>query len=156
MSGLKNLASDKLIVLDKIFSNQEILKALTYNEMNFLDKPDVSPEDVLFDRIFPHRFIPKTSDKKKTYIAISFERYIPIKNVFTSGLIKFNVFTHQDLFRTDYGCLRTDYIIMKLDELFNSERGLGIGKVEFYEMDALSVNTDYHGSYITFKVRDFQ
>jgi hypothetical protein len=156
MSGFKNLAEDKLIVLDKIFSSQEILKALTYNEMNFLDQPDVSPEDVLFDRVFPHRFIPKTSEKKKTYIAISFERYLPIKNAFRSGLIKFNVFTHQDLFRTDYGYLRTDYIIMKLDELFNGERGLGIGKVEFSEMDALSVNTDYHGSYITFKVRDFQ
>lgn len=155
MARFENLARDKATVIDKILACNDIMKALNYNEANFLDQPEFDPAILLFDRLFPHRFIPGTSEKKKTYITISFGKYRPTKTSFKSGLITFNVFTHQDLFRTDYGCLRTDFIITKLDEIFNEAEGLGVGKAEFYDMDALSVNADYHGSYIIYKVCDF-
>lgn len=155
MSRFSNLARDKATVIDKITSCNDIMKALYYNETNFLDQPDLDWTSLLFDRLYPHRFVPGTSDQKKTYIAVSFGKYKPVKNAFKSGLITFSVFTHQDLFRTDYGSLRTDYIITKLDEIFNEVEGLGVGKAEFYDMDALSVNADYHGSYISYKTYDF-
>ncbi|PYE51640.1 hypothetical protein HUB98_06360 [Paenibacillus barcinonensis] len=155
MSRFESLARDKITVIEEIASSQEILKALVHNEGNFLDKEDVDVDSVMYKHIFPYRFIPKTSEKMKTYITISFGRYKNVEGSFKSGIVKFNVFTHQDLFCTDYGTLRTDYIIMKLDELFNKNKKLGIGKAEFYDMDELSVNTDYHGSYVAYKTYDF-
>ncbi|MCP1185088.1 hypothetical protein [Paenibacillus sp. 1781tsa1] len=155
MSRFESIARDKTTVIDKILSSNEIMKALKYNELNFLEQPDFDNASLLYSSLFPHRFIPGTSDQKKTYITISFGKYRPTKTSFKSGLITFSVFTHQDLFRTAYGCLRTDYIITKLDEIFNEAEGLGVGKAEFYDMDALSMNPDYHGSYISYKVCDF-
>lgn len=155
MSRFESLARDKATIIDKILSSNEIMKALKYNEPDFLDQPDFDNTTMLYSSLFPHRFIPGTSDKKKTYITISFGKYRPIKNSFKSGLITFSVFAHQDLFRTDYGSLRTDFIITKLDEIFNEAEGLGVGKAEFYDMDALSVNADYHGAYISYQVCDF-
>lgn len=155
MSRFESLARDKATVIDKILSCNDIIKALYYNEPNFLDQPDIDPSSLLYDRLFPHRFVPGTSEQKKTYITISFGKYRPVKNSFKSGLITFSVFTHQELFRTDYGSLRTDFIITKLDEIFNEAEGLGVGKAGFYDMDALSVNTDYHGSYVSYKTYDF-
>lgn len=133
------------------------MKAVVYDTPNFFDKEAIlNPEDYIFDRIFPHRFIPKTSEKQKTYITIGFGDYRPIKGgSYKSGKITFSVFTHQDLFRTDYGMLRTDYIISEIDKLTNQSSGLGIGKTEFFKMDELSLNPDYHGSYITYRLVEF-
>ncbi|MFS0855150.1 hypothetical protein [Paenibacillus taichungensis] len=155
MSRFESLARDKVTVIEDIVSSQEILKALVHNDENFLDKETIDAESVMYSHIFPYRFVPKTSERKKTYITISFGRYRNVEGSFKSGIIKFNVFTHQELFQTEYGVLRTDYIIMKLDELFNKSHKLGIGKAEFYDMDELSVNTDYHGSYVAYKTYDF-
>ncbi|WP_440110356.1 hypothetical protein [Paenibacillus sp. QZ-Y1] len=155
MSRFESLARDKLVVIDRILTSQEILKALVYNDMDFLDKEDVDPEVILYNHIFPYRFVPKTSAEKKTYITITFGTYRKVGASYKSGIITFNVFTHQDLFRTGYGSLRTDYITIKLDELFNDFEGLGVGKANFYAMDHLSVNTDYHGSYVAYKTYDF-
>ncbi|PYY28357.1 hypothetical protein [Paenibacillus illinoisensis] len=155
MPRFESLARDKVAIIEEIMSSQDILKALVYNDSNFLDNETVDASSVMYSHIFPYRFIPKTSETKKTYITISLGRYRNVEGSFKSGIVKFNVFTHQDLFQTDYGILRTDYIIMKLDEMFNQTKIMGIGKAEFYDMDELSVNTDYHGSYVAYKTYDF-
>ncbi|MGM1044880.1 MAG: hypothetical protein ACQEXX_01900 [Bacillota bacterium] len=157
MSQLEDLSKDKFTALDRILNHQNIMKAVVNDKLNFLDSDDIeNPEDYIFDRIFPHRFIPKTSEKQKTYITLSFGDYRSVKGgAFKSGKITFSVFTHQDLFRTDYGVLRTDYIISEIEQLMNSKRGIGIGKTEFFKMDELSLNSEYHGSYIAYKIFEF-
>lgn len=155
MSRFESLARDKMTVIDKILSSQEILKALAHNDSDFLDKKDIDPHTMMYKHIFPYKFVPKTSEEKKTYITMTFGNYRKVGNSYKSGYITFNVFTHQDLFRTDYGTLRTDYITIKLDELFNDFDGLGVGKANFHTMDHLSVNTDYHGSCVVYKTYDF-
>lgn len=157
MAHLEDLSKDKYTVLNRLLNNQNIMKAVTYNDTDFLDKQDVTtPEKIIFDRIFPHRFIPKTSEQQKTYITIGFGDYRPVKGgSFKSGKVTFSVFTHQDLFKTDYGALRTDFILTEIDLIINSKDGLGIGRTEFFKMDELSINSDYHGGYITYKIIEF-
>lgn len=155
MSRFSNLAKDKNTFLNAIISNRDIMKAVVYNQNDFLDQLDVNnPEDYVYENVFPHRFIPDTNEQKKTIITMSFGAFKPIKGSFKSGIVTFTVLTHQDLFRTDYGILRHDFIIQRLDELFNG-KGVGLGKMEFYTMDEVSLNERYHGAYISFKMYDF-
>ncbi|WP_124116933.1 hypothetical protein [Paenibacillus xylanexedens] len=155
MSRFSELSKYRLEVLDRLLSDSGILKAVIHNNTNFLDKDIPNVEDVVYKHIYPHRFIPKTSDEKKTYVTIYFGNYQPVGTSFKSGYVTFTVLSHQDLYRTDYGCMRVDYIIQKIDELMNQTRGIGIGKVKFSKMDEVSLNTDYHGMYITYKLHDF-
>ncbi|PIH59678.1 hypothetical protein [Paenibacillus sp. LK1] len=155
MSRFSGLSKDRLEVLDRLLSDTNILKAVVHNDTSFLDKEIPNVDDVVYKHIYPHRFIPKTADEKKTYITISFGKFRPVGTAFKSGFVTFNVITHQDLYRTDYGCMRVDFIIQKIDELINQTRGMGIGKVEFSNSDEISLNTDYHGMYITYKLCDF-
>ncbi|MGV2885483.1 hypothetical protein [Paenibacillus taichungensis] len=155
MSNFESLSRDRFEVLNRLLSSSEILKAVAHNETNFLDLKEPDADSIVYNRIFPHRFIPKTSEEKKTYITISLGNFRPSGSSFKGGVVTFTVLTHQDLFRTDYGCLRVDYIIQKISELFNQTRGLGIGKAEFIDSDEVSLNTDYHGMYIKYKVVDF-
>lgn len=156
MSNLENLSKDKYTVISRILNSQNIVKAISYNNTDFLDQPNVeSPEELLFDRIFPHRFIPVVSNDMKTYITLSFEDYRPVGNTFKSGKIVITVFTHQSLFKTDYGFLRVDYIISEIDKLFNEKSGLGLFKANFIAMSDTSITKDHHGAYIAYKLYEF-
>lgn len=142
----------------KLIESQEICKAVYYNEMDFLSKPDISdPYSLIYENIFPYRFIPKDdeTETKKTYITLSFGRYTPNNTHYKSGLVYINVFTHKDLFRTNYGSLRTDYLLNEIHKKVNHSDGLGIGKAQLHMMDELYVNNSYQGNYIAYKLYDF-
>jgi hypothetical protein len=138
-----------------IFSD-EISKALYYNESNFLDQPSLEDPVVLrYNHIYPYRKVPKVDENMKTYITLRCGNFKKVGNKFKSGLITFYVFTHVDLMPTDYGFLRVDYIINKIDEIFNETRDFGIGKLEFDSMDEFDINESYTGTWIRFKVMNF-
>lgn len=158
ISRLQNLSKDKYIIINKIIESPQIVKALYYTDANFLDKPDLEkPEKLIYNNIFPFRRIPDDNDLKtrKTYLTLSFRDYRPVKTAFKSGLIYISVFTHQDLFRTDYGFLRTDFIINKIDEILNNNRAVGIGKTSFYYMDEYYINSTYSGLTIGYKLYEW-
>lgn len=156
MSRFEDLAKDKNTFLNMIIGSEDIMKAIVYNERDFLDKDSIeNPEDYIFKQVMPYRFVPDTTDEKKTFITMTFDDYRPVNNVFKTGNVIFHVFTHQDLFRTDYGMLRVDFLISKVDELFNETRLGGIGKMQFLKMGSLAVNDKYHGSYIAFKMYEY-
>lgn len=153
MSRFKDMAKDKNTFLSMITGNEDIMRALVYNERNFLEKePVANSEDYIYEQVMPYRFIPETLGEKKTFITMTFDNFKPVNNVFKTGMVIFEVFTHQELFRTDHGVLRVDYIINKIDELFNDVRVAGIGKLEYAKMGNLAVNEKYHGSYIAYKM----
>lgn len=156
ISRLQDLSKDKNTVLERILSNQDICKAVKYPVRDFLDQPDVeNPFDLIYDNIFPHFFIPETVKEEKTFITLSFRRYRPVKSAYKSGLLFINVFTHQNLYRTNYGFLRTDFIISEIDKLVNSKEGIGVGKPEFYDMDEMYINNLYSGLSIGYKLYEF-
>jgi len=133
------------------------MKALAYDVPDYLDQPALeNPEDLVYNRLYPFRYIPDTSKEMKTYIVLSFDDYRTKNGSFKSGKVTFNVFTHHSLQRTSYGKLRPDFIIEEIHKLISDSRGLGIGKAEFQRMNGLSINSDYHGSYIEYKVYDFK
>lgn len=156
MSRLEKLSADKVTVMQRILSSQDICKALKYSASDFLDQPDIEDaSSLVYEQIFPFKKIPDFNNKKTTYITMSFNNYKPIRNSFKSGLIYIHVLVHQDIMQTDYGMLRTDFLISEIDKLMNGQQGIGIGKVEFYEMDEFSINEKYVGMYIAYRLVEF-
>lgn len=142
-----------MTIIERIISHQGICKALKYNEPNFLDQPDiVDPSDLIGDKIFPFYRVPDASETASSFILLSFRNYKPVKGgKFKSGIISIFTITHKNLVMTDYGVLRYDYMLSEIDKLMNSERGIGIGKLEFYQMDEAVINNDYLGNRISYK-----
>ncbi|MNK45798.1 hypothetical protein D3C87_645690 [compost metagenome] len=156
MSRLKELGKNKLTVLKRLISSQELCKALYYNDSNFLDKPDIpDTSDIIGNKIFPFFRIPDLTKEKTSFLTFSFRDYRSSGGKFKSGLLEFRTIIHQDLIYTDYECLRYDHILSCVDDMFNDLRGLGIGKTEFYKMDEFNVNNIYTGTYISYKIVDF-
>jgi hypothetical protein len=75
--------------------------------------------------------------------------------MYKSGNIFIYVFTHKSLMKTDYGMSRTDFLINKIDEVFNQTRELGIGKLKFESISDFIINDTYLGTWIEYKNYDF-
>ena len=156
MSRFSGLTSDKQIILSKLVSSQELCKALYYNDKNFLDQADISDTSALvYDRIFPHFFVPAVDENAKTYITLSFRNYRLVNDSYKAGFIHVHSFTHKTLYRSDYGKLRTDFLLEKIDGLLNDISGISIGGLKFDKMDEYIVNQNYSGNYVVYKTYDF-
>ena len=142
----------------KLITNNNIVKCLVNNESNFLDVPLPNNFDVstlIYSQIYPWRFVPTAQTEANTFITMKFG-YRPNGITYKNGSIYFYIITHNSLLRTDYGSIRYDMLLGYIDEVFNSSRDLGLGKLPFYEMDEFIVNENYSGVYICYKSTEFQ
>lgn len=145
-----------MIVLNHLLSSQELCKSVWYEQKNYLDEPDIKdPSELVNNNIFPFNHVPTLADTASSYVTFSFRDYRPAGSQFKSGLLHFQVLVHKDLIFTEYEVLRYDHMLAYIDELFNENRNLGIGKLQFYRMDEMFVNEKYVGFYIQYKLWDF-
>jgi len=158
MSRFAELGQNKLTILMKLIGNEDIVKCLVNNQSNFLDISLPIGFDVaslIYDSIYPYRFVPQIQTEPKTFITMRFG-YKPNGMTYKNGSIYFYIITHNSLIRTDYGMLRYDFLANKIDELMNSSRDIGLGKLPFYDMDDFIVNENYIGIYLAYKSTEFQ
>lgn len=156
MARLDELSSMKTEILTRLISNQDICKAVYYNEEDFLDQPEVdNPHSLIYSNIFPYQVIRDLVDETKTYINLSFNNFQQINNSFKRGFITFSVVTHIDIVRTSYGFLRYDFIANKIDEMMNQERGFGLGRLQFNEFNEFVVKDKFIGLYLRYVPVDF-
>ncbi|OZB98023.1 hypothetical protein [Paenibacillus sp. XY044] len=153
MSRLKDLSKDKETIMLRLIGSPDLCKALYYPDSDFLDKPDIEDgSDLFYENIYPTSKVPELSVEAKSYITMAFRGYGPINNRFTKGYIYLYVIIHNSLMRTDYGFLRSDYLLDEINKLMDGQRGIGIGKTNFYKMDEMYVNDSYAGFYTSFKL----
>ena len=158
MSRFAELGQNKLIILMKLIGNEDIVKCLVNNQFNFLDislPMDFDVTSLIYNSIYPYRFIPQIQTEPKTFITMRFG-YKPNGMTYKNGSIYFYIITHNSLIRTDYGMLRYDFLANKIDEMMNSSRDIGLGKLPFHDMDDFIVNENYIGIYLAYKTTEFQ
>lgn len=158
MSRLKELSRYRLKVLSALISSENVVKAVANPETNFLDQTTLDdPTTLIYSNIYPYKKIPNTETEQKTYITMRIGGFRPVGNEFKDGYITIFIFCNVELLRTDYGCLRTDYIASEIDELLNRSRDFGIGKLSFDGMDEFDVDTkgNYSGLWLRYKVVEF-
>jgi hypothetical protein len=157
MSFLAEITEYKNTIINRLLSEQELCKAITYTNTGFLEQPKIEKtEELIYRNIFPHRFIPDVSDSAETYITLSLSNYKLINSKFKSGLVNIYMFTHRDLFKTDYGYTRMDYIMTKVEELMDSKRGIGLGELVFAGLNEYVVNEKFQGYVLTYRPVDFK
>lgn len=156
MARFNELAKSRMTVIEKLLDSQKLCKSLFYGEENFLDMPDIDDPSILLNTsVYPYNFIPHLTSIKGSYVTFSFRNYKLVKRQFKSGLLHFQIVVHVDKIKTEYGILRSDFILQCIDEIFNERSDLGIGDLIFYKMDEMYVNEEYVGYYIQYKMWDF-
>lgn len=150
MSRLSEISTYKNTILTKLIQNDNIVKAVGNVNSDFMDTASISnPRELLFKNIYPFLYVPDAEEEQKCYITMKF-KFKRSGSYYKVGNIRFYVFAHQDILKTDYPWLRTDYILNEIETLFNETRELGIGELQFGDMDDMKVSSAHCGSYIEY------
>ena len=161
MNRFKELGELKTKLMLKLTENDNIVKCLACNDINFLDS-DISSFDkskLFYSQIFPYKTNTDILTETKSFITMSFEFNNKNNDLyFKIGRLNFFIIIHKDLIKTDYGMIRYDYLMSEIDSTFNGlNSDLGIGKLVWERSyDFQTDNPNYLGVAISYKNVDFQ
>jgi hypothetical protein len=155
MSG-KTFFDYKEIILTKVIQNENLLKALTINCPNFLDKPlAISPNEAIYQYIYPYAVHPDTLTEEKSIITMRFSDFNYDGVKFKEGRVYFYTICHESIIITEYGN-RFDYIYNQLFLTLNDSTDLGVGKAKIINTSDLSINKQYMGNVCCLEISDFR
>lgn len=119
----RELCEYKQKVVNKILETDSIIEGLASTD---------DPSELLYNNIFPHGYIPGTTDEAKCYITVevTMPQVSTANYFFKDVLLVITVISHIGLMRTDYGMPRTDYLAVEIDKLLNDNTEMGVGKME--------------------------
>jgi len=153
---LKELSDYKNKIISKIIDNENLVKALSNNTEDFLDQPLISDvTSIIYKNVFPYKYIPSAQETASSYITMAFTNFSPQNREFKVGNIYFYIICHNNLLKTNYGCLRYDYIVNLIDEIFNDTGNISIGDFKFDSMSDFQVDSNHIGCWICYEARSF-
>jgi hypothetical protein len=151
----KTFTEYKEIILYRLIEDENLLKALTINDEDFINKSLlIDPSDIPYKYIYPYKISSNILDTAKSIITIKFANFESLGVNYKSGRIYFYIICHTSLIRTSYGN-RYDYIFERIKAIFNNSREFGIGKTILESVGDLEVNENYYGCVCCFEVTDF-
>lgn len=148
--NFESLSKDRLEIMKRLLEDSDLCKCLASNERDFLEH-EVSEEErenLPWNRIYPCKMSIGTQQEAGSYITMSilYDKS-EMSQVWKVGRIVFYIFCHKSLIRTDYGVLRTDFMLQRVNRWILNSRGESwLGRMEFAGMDDLLV--DENGEFI--------
>lgn len=149
------LANDLELVVERLFSDQQLLKLLFHTTNDSLSKPDIIDAKDLQTiseeciKISPNIQIPPS---KRSMIMVTVDSIIPSDNPkFVSYNLIFDVLCPVELWMMDDYMLRPFKIMHEIDQLFNNQKLTGIGTVQFMGAGLMPLG-DYSGYQMIYSV----
>jgi hypothetical protein len=160
---MEKLGEYKMEVLNRCLEDQKLIKLLKYDGRDATFQNDVSDAySLLYDRVFPYRFVPNTVENQGTYLTLGvngFRRHqegFKVYDDYQAGEIYFYFFTHVDLMRTDSG-VRQDLMLAEISRLFDGTKGIGMGELKLRYVNELWMHNNKFGGYsVAFTITDFK
>ena len=146
---------------DDIVRKKRLIEQILYSDediVEVLDNPDIdpeSPEDLVYENIFPFLRIPGTQDVSKNFITFTVDdtERMPSNSVMKTQTIQFVVFVHKDNIKTKYGMTRHDLLGYLIRDIFHLSNKLG-PQMELISNREGVTDTDYHTRTLRFELVD--
>jgi hypothetical protein len=135
-------------VLDKMLTNDTLVKLLYYNDSNVSAKPNLTNAQKValigdYIKIVPR--LPKDIEVKN-YIVIQMDRFTPGESDdtrFKSFILSFDILCHSDNWVMDDYMLRPFKIMQELDAMFNMSKLHSLGPINFVNEDLMGYSLYY-------------
>ena len=153
-------------IANKLMTNQRICRLLKYQTRNPFDEidpvtgkeqPNVDGADLVNKQIL---IIPKIFDdstEKMSYIVAVFDDFVvnQLNPEFKTSTIRFDIACPYDEWMLDEKTLRPYLIMQEIDTMFNEQQLAGIGTLQFWRADILSVSAWMGGYSMRYKINEF-
>lgn len=147
-------------IANKIMQDQRICRLLKYqvrDPFNTTKYPDVDGADLINKQIL---IIPKVFDdstEKMSYLISVFDGFVvnPVNPEFKLTTIRFDIACPYDEWVLDDKSLRPYLLMEEIDTLFNESKLAGIGTLQFFRADALTLSPWIGGYSMRYKINEF-
>ena len=143
---------------DRLMSNQRLCRLLKYpcREPFAENLPDVNGEDLIHKQIL---IVPKLFDgstEKMSYIVTVFDDFsiLASNNEFKVSTVRFDVACPYDEWVLNDTSLRPYLIMQEIDNMFNQSKMQGIGNLNFWRADALTLSPWLGGYSMRYKINE--
>jgi hypothetical protein len=161
-NNFESLAENRTEFMKRLAMDDELAKVLL-NKNDYFKNTTVTELEkagLMWTQIYPFVKTTKTLTETKSYITMKF-KYKKLKdsNFYKTAYITIYAFCHEDIARTKYGVLRSDYMLSQVDRLLNDTRNESwLGKLQLDGMDDVIMDQDgtYVGIAVTYRNTEFQ
>ena len=159
------MGENTFLIADKIIKNQRLCRLLKYPTKDpFMEidpitgnkQPDVDGLDLMHKQIL---IIPKIFDdstEKMSYLISLFDNFVVSPNQeFKISTIRFDIACPYDEWILNSTSLRPYLIMEEIDKMFNQTSIKGIGNLQFYRADNLTLSPQLGGYSMWYQVHEF-
>ena len=146
-------------ILNKLVNNQRICRLLKYQVRDpFSDKyEDVDGIELLNKQILAVPKVFDASTEKMAYIVAVFDNFVvnQFNPDFKISTVRFDIACPYDEWVLDENSLRPYLIMQEIDNMFNQGKLAGIGNLQFYRADMLTLSPQIGGFSMEYKINEF-
>ena len=160
------MGENTFLIANKLMQNQRICRLLKYQSKDpFLEEdpvtkkkqPDVDGISLINKQIL---IIPKIFDdstEKMSYIVAIFDGFVvgQLNPEFKLSTIRFDIACPYDEWVLNDKSLRPYLIMEEIDRMFNESKLKGIGKLQFYRADSLTLSPWIGGYSMWYRIHEF-
>ena len=147
-------------IANKLMSNKDLCRLLKYQVRDPLNKekyPDVDGAELINRQIL---IVPKIFDdstEKMSYVTALFSNFVvnQLNPEFKISTIRFDIACPYEEWLLDGRTLRPYLIMEEIDKMFNEAKMQGIGTLQFYRADALTLSPWIGGYSMVYKINEF-
>lgn len=153
-------------IANKLMQNERICRLLKYNTRNPFEEidpitknpqPHVDGLDLIHKQIL---IVPKVFDdstEKMSYIISVFDDFVvnQLNPEFKLSTVRFDIACPYDEWILNEQSLRPYLIMEEIDKMFNESKMAGIGTLQFYRADNLTLSPQIGGYSMKYKINDF-
>ena len=147
-------------IANKLMSNQKLCRLLKYqvrDPFNEEKYPKVDGADLINKQIL---IVPKIFDdstEKMSYVTALFDGFVvnQINPEFKVSTVRFDIACPYEEWLMDDQSLRPYLIMQEIDQMFNGAKMAGIGTLQFYRADPLTLTPWIGGYSMVYKINEF-
>ena len=160
------MGENTFLIANKIMQNQKICRLLKYQTRDpfkeidpYTNKPqpDVNGEDLIHKQIL---IVPKVFDdstEKMSYVISVFDDFAvnTLNPEFKISTVRFDIACPYNEWLLNERSLRPYLIMEEIDKMFNQTKLKGIGNLQFYRADNLTLSPWIGGYSMKYKINEF-
>lgn len=147
-------------IANKLMLNQRLCRLLKYQVRDPFNKekyPDVDGADLINKQIL---IVPKIFDdstEKMSYVTALFSNFVvnQLNPEFKISTIRFDIACPYEEWLIDDHSLRPYLIMQEIDQMFNEAKMAGIGTLQFYRADQLTLSPWIGGYSMIYNINEF-
>lgn len=141
-------------IISTLVENEDIAKLILGNKYN----KETASEDLLYEHIFPYLYVDDVQEHTDSYICVEIDVPRTMGATFKQMNVIVWCYCHKDIMKYSkkgYSGTRADILTTMVDDLLNTSREFGVGRLMLTSNNYMKPHTNYYGRALVYSCPEF-